>query len=75
MFDRITIDPEVYHGEPCIRGMRIPVYLVVELVAAGMSFDEIIENYPDLEKEDIQAALRYAAFVTRDRIIPIKVAG
>jgi len=77
MFERITIDPEVYHGEPCIRGMRIPVYLIVELVAAGMSFDEILEAYPDLEEEDIKAALEYAAFVTeegriRTRRLPIE---
>ena len=67
MFDRITVDPEVYHGEPCIRGMRIPVYLVAELVAAGMSFGDIIENYPDLEKEDIKESLQYAAEAVRQR--------
>jgi uncharacterized protein (DUF433 family) len=73
MFERITIDPKVYHGEPCIRGMRIPVHLVVSLVAAGMTVQEIIAEYPDLKREDIKAALEYAAYVTREQVIPLKV--
>ena len=62
MFKRVTIDPAILHGEPCIRGMRIPVHLVVSLVAAGMTTAEIMEEYPDLEPEDIRAALDYAAY-------------
>ena len=58
----MTIDPAILHGEPCIRGMRIPVHLVVSLVAAGMTTAEIMEEYPDLEPEDIRAALDYAAY-------------
>lgn len=73
MFERITTNPRVLHGEPCIRGMRIPVHLVVEMVAAGMTHEDILRNYPDLEPADIQAALEYAAYVTRERVFPIRV--
>ena len=72
MFERITTNPRVLHGEPCIRGMRIPVHLIVEMVAAGMTHEDILRNYPDLEPADIQAALEFAAYVTRERIMPIR---
>ena len=74
MLDRISIDPAVYHGEACIRRLRIPVYLIVELVAAGLSTPEILAHYPDLESEDIKAALEYAAFLAREKTIPFQVA-
>ena len=54
MLDRITIDPKVCHGQPCIRGMRMPVYVILDLIAAGMSTEEILEAYPYLEAEDIK---------------------
>lgn len=57
---RITVDPNVCFGKPCIRGMRIPVHLIVDLVAAGKTPTEIIEDYPELELEDIKQALEYA---------------
>jgi uncharacterized protein (DUF433 family) len=57
MFERITFNPNVMGGRACIRGMRITVSLVVNLVADGMSTDEIIQEYPDLEPEDVQQAL------------------
>lgn len=75
MFERITTNPRVLSGEPCIRGMRIPVHLVVEMVAAGMTREDILRNYPDLEPADIQAALEYAAYMTRERVIPIRVSA
>ncbi|MEJ5211137.1 MAG: DUF433 domain-containing protein [Burkholderiales bacterium] len=59
--ERITIDPAVCHGKPCIRGLRYPVEHLLELLAGGMSVDEILSDYPDLEREDILAALAYAA--------------
>lgn len=62
--DRITAAPELLEGKPCIRGLRISVETVVRLVAAGWSFDEILSEYPDLEREDITQALRYAADAT-----------
>jgi uncharacterized protein (DUF433 family) len=60
-FDRITFDPNMLGGKACIRGMRISVSLIVNLVANGMTADEIMDEYPDLEAEDIAQALRYAA--------------
>ena len=62
MFDlnRITLDPEVCHGKPCVRHMRWPVEVVLDLVASGMTIDEIIEDHPELEREDIIACLGYA---------------
>ena len=66
--DRITFDQNVMGGKVCIRGMRITVALVVNLVANGMTVDEIIADYPDLEPEDINQALRYAAWAAEDAI-------
>jgi len=67
-FDRITFDPNIMGGRACIRGMRITVSLIVNLVANGMTVEEIINEYPDLEPEDIQEALRYAAWATEETI-------
>lgn len=57
---RITIDPAVCHGKPCIRGMRWPVEVIIDMLGAGMSVADIIAEHPELEKEDIQASLNYA---------------
>ena len=70
-FTRITTDPEKMGGVPCIRGLRIPVATVVEMLAEGMSEDEVLRAYPDLEPEDIREALRYAAVAVREREIPL----
>jgi uncharacterized protein (DUF433 family) len=68
----ISVDPEIHHGEPCITGTRIAVSMIVGSVADGMSFDEIIESYPQLKKESVQAALAYAADVVRhDVFLPL----
>ncbi|HLA98663.1 MAG TPA: DUF433 domain-containing protein [Anaerolineales bacterium] len=67
--DRIVIDPEIHHGDPCIKGTRIPVAIVVGSLADGMTFDEIREAYPTLTNEDIYAALAYAAEVMRQEIV------
>jgi uncharacterized protein (DUF433 family) len=61
VFGRISSDPDILHGKPCIKGTRIPVYLIVSLVAEGESVENIIKDYPSLTPEDIKAALRYAA--------------
>jgi uncharacterized protein (DUF433 family) len=61
--DRITIDTDICHGKPSIRHMRWPVEVVIDLVASGMSFDNIITDHPELEKEDILASLAYAKIV------------
>jgi len=59
--DRITIDPDICHGKPCIRGLRYPVEHLLELLAGGMSVEQVLEDYEDLQREDILAALSYAA--------------
>lgn len=64
MSDRITVDPLVCHGKPCIRGMRYPVENLLEWLASGMSIEDILADYEDLEREDILAALSYAARLT-----------
>lgn len=61
MPSRITIDPQICHGKPCIRGLRYPVTMILELLASGMTTQEILSDYPDLEQEDISACLQYAA--------------
>lgn len=74
--DRITADPTILGGKASIRGMRIAVSLIVNLVANGMSFDEIVADYPDLEIEDIRQALQYAAWATDDVIfVPVGAAA
>ncbi len=70
-FQRITVNPEQMGGVPCIRGLRIPVATVVGMVADGMTADEILRAYPDLEREDIREALRYAAEAVRERGLPL----
>jgi len=60
MTSRITIDPSICHGKPCLRGLRYPVTMILELLAAGMSTPEILADYPDLQAEDITACLHYA---------------
>lgn len=60
-YERITIDPAKRSGKPCIRNLRITVYDILEMLASGMTQEEILEDYPKLTKEDILAALRYAA--------------
>jgi uncharacterized protein (DUF433 family) len=70
-FTRITVDPKQMNGAPCIRGLRIPVATVVEMLAEGMKETEILEAYPDLEAEDIHEALQYAAEAVRERELPL----
>lgn len=59
--DRITINPGICHGKPCVRGLRYPVEMILELLSAGMTSEEILRDYEDLEQEDILAVLAYAA--------------
>lgn len=70
MFERITFDPQIMGGRACIRGMRITVSHVVNMVANGMTTDEILREYPDLEADDIRDALQYAAFLSREEVLP-----
>ena len=69
-FARISVNPRQMGGVPCVRGLRIPVSVVVGMVADGMTSDEILEAYPDLEQEDIREALRFAAEAVVERRLP-----
>ncbi|HMO59128.1 MAG TPA: DUF433 domain-containing protein [Roseiflexaceae bacterium] len=60
LLTRITIDPDISHGKPCIRGLRYPVEIMLELLTSGMTMDEILDDYDDLEREDLYAVLAYA---------------
>jgi uncharacterized protein (DUF433 family) len=72
-FDRITIDPAVMGGKPCLRGLRVTVGMIIGLVASGTSREEILKMYPYLEEADISAALSYAAWRTEEHDLPIEV--
>ncbi|MCR4292828.1 MAG: DUF433 domain-containing protein [Candidatus Kuenenia sp.] len=67
-FKRITFNPNVMGGQACIRGMRIPVSLIVNLVANGMTQNEIIKEYPDIEPDDIKESLQYASWLTKEEV-------
>ncbi len=68
MFDRITFDLKIMGGRACIRGMRIPVSVIVRQIAHGATFEEIMEGYPDLEREDIQQAIEYVAWLAEEEV-------
>lgn len=70
-FPRITVDPEQMGGVPCIRGLRVPVATVVGMLADGMTEGQILAAYPDLDRDDIHEALRYAAEAVRERELPL----
>jgi len=73
-YTRITVDPRQMGGVPCIRSLRIPVATVVGMVAEGLSEDAILAAYPDLEREDIREALRFASEAVRERELPLRKA-
>jgi uncharacterized protein (DUF433 family) len=72
MFERITFDSKIMGGRACIRGMRIPVSVIVGQIAHGASFEEILEGYADLERGDIREALEYAAWLTKEEVYPLE---
>jgi uncharacterized protein (DUF433 family) len=69
-FDRITFDPKMMGGRACVRGMRIPVSVIVGQIAHGATTKEVLEDYPDLEAEDIRQALQYAAWLAQEQVNP-----
>jgi len=71
LLERISVDPNVCFGKPCIRGHRIWVSLILDLLASGMSVAEVLGEYPGLEDLDIRAAIAYGAEMSRDRYVPI----
>jgi len=74
IFDRISVDPEIMNGQPCIRNMRLTVRRVVEAVAIYPDWDEIKQEYPELEKEDIRQALQFAACNLYDQTLALEAA-
>jgi len=70
-FDRITIDEKLMGGRPCVRGMRFPVSKVLDLLAAGMTPEEILKDYPYLEYEDISQAIKYSAWVLQEETVEV----
>ena len=71
LLSRISIDPNICHGKPCIRGHRIWVSLILDLLAGGTTIEELLEAYPSIEREDILACIAYGAEVTRDSYVEI----
>ncbi|NPV29514.1 MAG: DUF433 domain-containing protein [Firmicutes bacterium] len=71
LLKRITVDPNICFGKPCIRGTRIWVSLILDFLASGMTIEEILEEYPDLQREDIYAAIAYGAEMSRERYVDI----
>lgn len=70
--ERITVDPDICHGKPCIRGLRYPVETILELLSSGMTTEEVLADYEDLEREDILAALDFATRLSRiKRLEPV----
>ncbi len=73
VLQRITVNEKVLGGKPIIKGTRIPVYLILELLASGMGEEEVLKEYPELKREDIKAALEYASKILRqEEVIPIE---
>lgn len=71
MFDRITFDPRIMGGRACIRGMRLPVSVIVGQIAHGAPFEEVLHDYPDLEQEDIAQALAYVSWLAHEEVHPV----
>jgi len=72
LFDRITVDEHICFGKPCIRGMRMPVASILEYLSGGMTFSDILNEFPFLEREDITQALAYSASLLEERSVPLE---
>ncbi len=73
IFERISIDPKICHGQACIKGTRIPVHQILHMLANGDTIEELLEDYPSITREDILACIEYAAELTEEEVIPDKV--
>ena len=73
MYDRISIDPKVCHGQACIKGTRIPVHQIVKMLANGDTVDDLLKDYPSLQQQDILAALDYAASLAEEQVAPLDI--
>ncbi|MFA4829686.1 MAG: DUF433 domain-containing protein [Thermodesulfovibrionales bacterium] len=75
MIERISVDKNIMHGKPCIRGTRIPVYLILDLLAGGSTIKDILDDYPDITEEDIRACVEYAAMLAREEAGELETAA
>lgn len=73
MFERISINPKICHGQACIKGTRIPVHQILHMMANGDTIEDLLEDYPSLTREDILACIDYAASLTEEQVIPDEV--
>ncbi len=73
MYNRITIDPKICHGQACIKGTRIPAYQIVHMLANGDTIEDLLKEYPSLKRKDILACLEYTAALAEEQITPIEV--
>ena len=71
-FDRITLDPEKCFGKPCIRGLRMPIASLLSYLSSGMTIDDVLNEWPELEREDIYQALAYAAWAMQERLVLVE---
>ena len=74
-FNRITLNPDKCFGKPCIRGLRMPVASILGYLSSGMTVEEILKEWPELEREDILQALGYAAWAMEERVVPLEEAA
>ncbi len=72
LFERITLDPNKCFGKPCVRGLRMPVSSILGYLGSGMTIEEMLKDWPELEREDIYEALAYAAWAMEERVIPLE---
>ena len=71
LLERISVDPDIQHGNPCIKGTRTPVYVILEALSLGLSLEKIKSEYPPLTDEDIRACLLFAALLAKEQEVPI----
>ncbi len=72
IFNRISIDPKICHGQACIKGTRIPAHQIIGMLANGNTFDSLLKSYPHITDEDIRACLEYAALLAEEQISPLE---
>ena len=72
MFEKISINSDICHGEACIKGTRIPVHRIVHMLANGDTIEELLEDFPSLSKEDILACLEYSAYLAEEQVTPFE---
>ena len=73
LLKRISVDPQICHGQPCVKGTRIMVWLILQYLANGDREEDILDAYPSLTREDIRACLAYAAVVAQEHVVPIEI--